>query len=49
MDQIRADVAGSRDAGAAELTFDVSFDPAATTADDFVAGLDTWWEVGQAA
>lgn len=49
MDQIRADVAGSRAAGAAELTFDVSFDPAVTTVDDFLAGLDTWWEVGRAA
>ncbi len=49
MDQIRADVAASRAAGAAELTFDVTFDPAATTVDDFLAGLDTWWEVGQAA
>jgi probable F420-dependent oxidoreductase len=49
MDQIRADVAGSRAAGAAELTFDVSFDPAVTTVEGFLAGLDTWREVGQAA
>lgn len=49
MDQIRADVAACRAAGAAELTFDVTFDPAVSTADDFLSGLDTWWEVGQAA
>jgi len=49
MDQIRADVAASRAAGAAELTFDPTFDPAVRTVDDFLTGLDTWWEVGQAA
>ncbi len=49
MDQIRGDVAASRAAGAAELTFDITFDPAATTVDAFLGGLDTWWEVAQAA
>jgi probable F420-dependent oxidoreductase len=49
MDQIRGDVAAARAAGAAELTFDVTFDPAVTTVDHFLAGLDTWWEVGKAA
>lgn len=49
MDQIRADVAGVRAAGASELTFDPSFDPAVTSAEAFVAGLDTWWDVGREA
>ncbi len=49
MDQIRGDVAASREAGASELTFDVTFDPTATTVEAFVDGLDTWWDVGKAS
>ncbi|HTI33574.1 MAG TPA: LLM class F420-dependent oxidoreductase [Miltoncostaea sp.] len=44
-DQIRADVEASREAGAAELDFDITFDPNARTADDFLRGLETWMEV----
>lgn len=49
LDQIRADVAASREAGAAEITFDPTFDPAVTTADHFLEGLELFQEVGQAA
>jgi probable F420-dependent oxidoreductase len=48
MDQIRADVEGCREAGAAEIDFDITFDPAARTPDDFLRGLDTWMEVARA-
>ena len=48
-DQIRADVEASREAGAAELTFDVTFDPATRTPDDYLRGLETWLEVGKGA
>jgi probable F420-dependent oxidoreductase len=47
-DQIRADVEASREAGAAEIDFDITFDPAARTPDDFLAGLETWMEVARA-
>ncbi len=46
-DQIRADVEASREAGAAELTFDVTFDPATRTPDDYLRGLETWLEVAK--
>jgi len=49
LDQIRADVAASRAAGAAEITFDLSFDPAVTTPEQFLEGLELYKEVGQAA
>jgi probable F420-dependent oxidoreductase len=44
-DQIRADIEGSREAGAAELTIDITFDPATRSVDDYLAGLETWREV----
>jgi probable F420-dependent oxidoreductase len=47
-DQIRADVEASREAGAAEIDFDITFDPAARTPDDFLQGLGTWLEVARA-
>ena len=47
-DQIRADVEASREAGAAEIDFDITFDPAARTPDDFLQGLETWLEVARA-
>ena len=47
-DQIRADIEGSREAGAAELTFDVTFDPATRTPDDYLRGLETWLEAAKA-
>ena len=47
-DQIRADVEASREAGAAEIDFDVTFDPAVRTPDDFLQGLETWLEVARA-
>lgn len=47
-DQIRADIEGSREAGAAELTFDVTFDPATRTPDDYLRGLETWLEAASA-
>ena len=48
-DQIRSDVESSREAGAAELTLDVTFDPATRTPDDYLRGLETWLEVAKAA
>ena len=47
-DQIRADIDGCREAGAAELTFDVTFDPATRTSDDYLRGLETWLEAVKA-
>jgi probable F420-dependent oxidoreductase len=47
-DQIRADIEGSREAGAAEITFDVTFDPATRTPDDYLRGLETWLEAVRA-
>jgi probable F420-dependent oxidoreductase len=49
LDQIQADVAASRAAGADEITFDLSFDPATTTPEQFLEGLELYKEVGQAA
>jgi probable F420-dependent oxidoreductase len=48
-DQIRADVEACREVGAAEVDFDISFDPATRTPDDYLRGLDTWLEVAKAA
>lgn len=47
LDQIRGDLAGVREAGAAEVHFDPTFDPAMRTADDWSAALERWWEVAQ--
>jgi probable F420-dependent oxidoreductase len=49
LDQIRGDVEASREAGAAELTVDVTFDPATRTPDDYLRGLETWLEVAKTA
>jgi probable F420-dependent oxidoreductase len=48
LDEIRADVEATREAGAAELTVDITFDPATRTPDDYLRGLDTWLEVAKA-
>jgi alkanesulfonate monooxygenase SsuD/methylene tetrahydromethanopterin reductase-like flavin-dependent oxidoreductase (luciferase family) len=47
LDEIRADVEATREAGAAELTVDITFDPATRTPDDYLRGLDTWLEVAK--
>ena len=47
LEQIAEDVAASRDAGAAELTFDITFDPGARTVDDFLARADDLWSLAQ--
>jgi probable F420-dependent oxidoreductase len=49
LEQIAEDVAATRDMGAAELTFDVTFDPGASTADDFLAFADDLWKLVQNA
>lgn len=48
-DQIAADVAASREAGAAEITFDPSFDPGVTTPADFASRLDLFHEIATGA
>jgi probable F420-dependent oxidoreductase len=47
-DQIRADIEASREAGAAEVDIDISFDPNTRTPEDFLRGLETWIEVAKA-
>lgn len=49
LDQIRADVIASREAGAAEIAFDPTFDPAVRTPEDFASRLDMFQEVATAA
>jgi probable F420-dependent oxidoreductase len=47
LEQIAEDVAASRDAGAAELTLDITFSPDARTADDFLTRADDLWRLAQ--
>jgi probable F420-dependent oxidoreductase len=47
-DQIRQDIDACREVGAAEITFDITFDPATRTADDYLRGLETWLEAARA-
>jgi alkanesulfonate monooxygenase SsuD/methylene tetrahydromethanopterin reductase-like flavin-dependent oxidoreductase (luciferase family) len=49
LEQIGEDIAASRDAGAAELTIDPTFDPGTRTADDFVSRADDLWRLAQSA
>jgi hypothetical protein len=49
LEQIAEDVAATRDMGAAELAFDVTFDPGVRTADDFLAFADDLWKLVQNA
>jgi probable F420-dependent oxidoreductase len=47
LEQIGEDIAASRDAGASEVTLDVTFTPGAETADDYLRLADDLWRVAQ--
>jgi probable F420-dependent oxidoreductase len=47
LEQIGEDVAATREVGASEITFDISFDPGAQTADDFLRRADDVWRLAQ--